>query len=114
MGLRTTQSKNGLSAETAPLLGPPDANPASSNKVASHSTFTASSSDAPTSTSNTENGLLQVEATTNGASGDSPKPTVKMAVLLPALSIGVSPPRSSTYIVITRWWPTNLERRYSS
>ncbi|KAI0446124.1 major facilitator superfamily domain-containing protein [Xylaria telfairii] len=89
MGLGMTQNKNRSSAETAPLLGPPDSNPASSNKVASHGTFTVSGNGAPTTTSNIENGPPQVETTTNEASSDSPKPAVKLAVLVPALAIGV-------------------------
>ncbi|KAI0448719.1 MFS multidrug transporter [Xylaria acuta] len=91
MGLRTTQNGNGNgpSAETAPLLGPPNANPASPNGVASHRTLAGSSSDARTGTSNIEDGLPHVHAATNGACGNSPKPTVKMAVVILPLSIGV-------------------------
>ncbi|KAI0552032.1 major facilitator superfamily domain-containing protein [Xylaria curta] len=62
-------------AETAPLLR--------------SSATNNGSEDASTGASNIENGSPQVETTTNGASSDLPKPTVKMAILIPALSIGM-------------------------
>ncbi|KAI1752388.1 hypothetical protein F4782DRAFT_530642 [Xylaria castorea] len=77
------QNGNRPPAETVPLLGPPTTNPASSNKVASH----GSGEGAWAGTSNVKNGLPQVEAAANETSDELPKPTVKMAILIPALSI---------------------------
>ncbi|KAI0200433.1 major facilitator superfamily domain-containing protein [Astrocystis sublimbata] len=78
---------NMASAETAPLI---DATPASCKKVASHGTFASRSSDATPSPSNIEDGLPQVDdATLNRVSGDLSKPVVNMAVLAPALAIGL-------------------------
>ncbi|KAI0857232.1 major facilitator superfamily domain-containing protein [Xylaria cubensis] len=70
------QTGNRLPAETAPLLRP---------SVTNNDPESASAG-----ASNTGNSSPQVEAATNGASGDLPKPAaVKMAILIPALSIGM-------------------------
>ncbi|KAI8947652.1 major facilitator superfamily domain-containing protein [Xylaria longipes] len=89
MGPGKTQNGNGPSAETAPLLGPHDVNPASSNGVAPHGTFAGLGGDAGTGTGNIEDGLPQVAVAAIGASGDSPKPTVRRIVLFLALAFGV-------------------------
>ncbi|KAI0481610.1 major facilitator superfamily domain-containing protein [Xylaria cf. heliscus] len=89
MGSRTTQSRNEPSAETTPLLGPPDVNKVSPNNVASHRTLAGPSRNAGAGPGNVENGSRCGDAAiANGASGDSPKPTVNLAILIPALSIG--------------------------
>ncbi|KAI1113342.1 major facilitator superfamily domain-containing protein [Nemania sp. NC0429] len=91
MRLPTPQTET----ETAPLLGPGlgDATSASPNKIVSQGTFADSSSDVIDSTADVENG--PPHAGTAAINGFSPtgtakaKPDVKMAVLFPALAIGI-------------------------
>ncbi|KAJ8126598.1 hypothetical protein O1611_g7040 [Lasiodiplodia mahajangana] len=91
MGLRNDPS----SAETAPLLEPavetlgsPNDN---NNKVASNNgTFADPRNGGSPDAADIENGSQHVEVAVNGnGNGSSPKPTVKMAALLPALAIGI-------------------------
>ncbi|TRX88697.1 hypothetical protein FHL15_010369 [Xylaria flabelliformis] len=80
------QPGNRLPAETAPLLRPSITN--------------IDSESASAGASNIENSSPQVEAAANGASGDLPKPAVKMAILIPALSIGVRLPSCDTWEMV--------------
>ncbi|GAW11224.1 hypothetical protein ANO14919_005660 [Xylariales sp. No.14919] len=72
--------------DTAPLL---DGTSGSPSKGVTNGTFTGSSHDAGTGTTNTENSSPQVEAVSNGVSGDPTKPRMKMTALIPAMAIGI-------------------------
>ncbi|KAI0871200.1 MFS multidrug transporter [Hypoxylon argillaceum] len=81
------EAGTGPSAETAPLLGPPDATLKSPIKEASKGISANSSNGGRTGAADIENGSPHaVEA---GANGTSSKPGVNMAALLPALAIGI-------------------------
>ncbi|KAI0542286.1 MFS multidrug transporter [Xylaria digitata] len=89
MESRTTYAGNGSLAEAAPLLEPRHGTSGSSNKSVSHKAFSGSSRNVETSVTDIENGSSRIEAVFDGVSGDPPKPRVNMAVLLPALAIGI-------------------------
>ncbi|GAW25984.1 putative multidrug resistance protein fnx1 [Rosellinia necatrix] len=80
---------NGSGAETAPLLGPPDAAPGSPSEAASsHGTFAGTGNGAAHAAS----GLPQrgeIAGADGSLGGDPVKQETRMAVLLPALAIGI-------------------------
>ncbi|RWA12136.1 hypothetical protein EKO27_g2958 [Xylaria grammica] len=72
--------------DTAPLL---DGTSGSPSKGVTNGTFTGSSHNAGTGTTSTGNSSSQVEAVSNGVSGDPTKPRMKMTALIPAMAIGI-------------------------